>query len=548
MSADTIKDIARQAAHQAESIAKHLFPTGKREGHEWCVGSVAGEAGRSLKIHLTGNKAGVWQDFANPEDTGDLVELWARARCNGDKGKALREIRAYLGIREFDGPSPLKSAAGVAAKIRAEYHQLLKANLANNTKATAYLTGPTRGLDSETIRYFGLGLSEPYTGSDGVTRKDAVVAPMRSPETGAFLKKMAYICVPEVTQNPLDRNGWMKGEPQTYFADVKRKQRFLFVCEGLKDVWRHWQALRKAESIDEFMLISSTHGGAFPAEWKSEAFWSGWEAVYLGQDNDEAGKKIVERLLDFIGREARRVEVPEEFGKDWTDFWQHGGDAEVFRALVDQAPVASGAAVVVSAPAPDSNAPRIGRFSFNLIDINGAYVNGFLYYPTETHIVKRDDDTGSIVERLETVVIRSDRTIHRAVYAPAPPGTPLNKRVLKLTDNTVIEKEPHASSVRTWDYESIDRYIKAKTSTRPLGAILTDVLAALQQAVWLPYEEDYVVLALAVPVTYVQSVFESVPLLLLNGPAGTGKSQTGNTMARLCANGTVIGQVSAASQ
>jgi hypothetical protein len=80
-----------------------------------------------------------------------------------------------------------------------------------------------------------------------------------------------------------------------------------------------------------------------------------------------------------------------------------------------------------------------------------------------------------------------------------------------------------------------------------LEAIVEDVLAVLKQTVWLPYVEDYAILALTVPVTYLRSVFESVPLLLLNGPAASGKTLTGNAMAKLCANGTVIGQVSAAS-
>lgn len=234
--------------------------------------------------------------------------------------------------------------------------------------------------------------------------------------------------------------------------------------------------------------------------------------------------------------------------KDWTDFWQHGGTVDEFRSLLDEAPIASGAKVVGSAAqAPDPAVPRVGRFSYKPVDINGAFVNGHLYYPTETYVAKRDEETGSFVERLETIVIRSDRTFHRALYAPAPPGTPLNKRVLKLTDGTIIEKEPHASPVRTWDFESIDDYINCRKTARPLPAIIKDVLAALQQAVYLPYDDDYVALAFAVPVTYVQSVFEAVPLLLLNGPMGSGKTQTGNVMAGLCANGTVIGQVSAAS-
>jgi hypothetical protein len=187
------------------------------------------------------------------------------------------------------------------------------------------------------------------------------------------------------------------------------------------------------------------------------------------------------------------------------------------------------------------------RFSHRPVDINSAYVNGFLYYPTETHVVAKDEDTGQLVERLETIVVRSDKMLCRARYAPAPAGTPLHQRVLKLNDGTVLEKEPKASQHRTWDYEAIHAWLEGKAKVRTLKDIINEIVGYLKQAIWLPYEEDYVVLALTVPVTFLQVVFESVPLILMNGPAGSGKSQTGSIMAKLCANGVVIGQVSAAS-
>ena len=49
---------------RAEEVARHLMPQGKKEGNEWCIGSIHGETGKSLKIKLTGEKAGLWCDFA----------------------------------------------------------------------------------------------------------------------------------------------------------------------------------------------------------------------------------------------------------------------------------------------------------------------------------------------------------------------------------------------------------------------------------------------------------------------------------------------------
>lgn len=94
----TAKEIAAALANQAERVAAYLLPNGKRQGGEWCAGSVAGDAGDSLKARITGGKVGVWADFATGE-SGDLLDLWAASRgC--DIGTAIREAKAWLGIRD----------------------------------------------------------------------------------------------------------------------------------------------------------------------------------------------------------------------------------------------------------------------------------------------------------------------------------------------------------------------------------------------------------------------------------------------------------------
>jgi hypothetical protein len=551
--------LATLLAKRAESVARYLLPSGKRVGNEWRVGSVRGHKGKSLGIHLTGDTAGVWMDFANRNDTGDLVELWTRTK-DISKTKAIKEIKQYLGI---DGQTnnidsarqrsqtpvrfPIRSKPSPATQklISREYHQSLRGRLLKSEQAMAYLTGPKRGLTRQTIDHFGLGLSSRYTNKDGVTTADAVVAPIVSPSRD-FLARLAKVCVPGLTQNPTSENSWTWGEVTTYWSDEKKGQALVFVCEGLKDLWRHWQALAKTDMSKDIILISSTHGSAYPAEWEQEEFWSQWKEIYLGHDNDDPGDMIAERLLEFTGRQVRRVRVPKEFGKDWTDYWQNGGDIDRFRALLSGAPVASAARVIDARELSFPPVLRPGCYSYNPVDINGAYINGHLYYPTEIHVVEVNK-AGVMEERLETIVIRSDRTIQRVVCAPAPTGTPADKKVFKLTDGTIVESEPRVSSNRTWAYESIGKYINGTAKSRGLQALVQDLVAALQQAVWLPYSEDYAALALTALVTYVQTVFESVPLILMNGPAGSGKTQAGNAMARLSANGKVIGQVSAAT-
>ena len=91
-------EIASRLAGRAESVCRELLPGGKREGHEWRAGSVSGEAGKSLGVHLSGEKAGVWADFA-AGGSGDLLDLWRE--CRGlDLPTAMREACAFLGVSE----------------------------------------------------------------------------------------------------------------------------------------------------------------------------------------------------------------------------------------------------------------------------------------------------------------------------------------------------------------------------------------------------------------------------------------------------------------
>ena len=86
---------------QAQSVVEHLLPAGVKKGGEWCVGSTAGEAGQSLKVHLQGDRAGVWSDFGGG-GKGDILDLWQAVRgCNFPE--ACKQARGWLGIA--DGPS-----------------------------------------------------------------------------------------------------------------------------------------------------------------------------------------------------------------------------------------------------------------------------------------------------------------------------------------------------------------------------------------------------------------------------------------------------------
>jgi len=94
------REIARQLAARAPELCKELFPNGVRDGAEYRVGSIQGERGKSLGVHLFGPKAGVWMDFSAGLG-GDALTLVAQVRTGGDIKAALDWSRAWLGLPAY---------------------------------------------------------------------------------------------------------------------------------------------------------------------------------------------------------------------------------------------------------------------------------------------------------------------------------------------------------------------------------------------------------------------------------------------------------------
>ncbi len=84
--------LAADLLAQADSLVPSWLPEGKRQGREWVVGSVKGEAGDSLKINLD---KGIWHDFAANHGGGDLISLYAAIHGMG-QGDAAKELGANV--------------------------------------------------------------------------------------------------------------------------------------------------------------------------------------------------------------------------------------------------------------------------------------------------------------------------------------------------------------------------------------------------------------------------------------------------------------------
>lgn len=96
-----IDQVASMLGGRAHQLAAELLPGGRRDGQEWRCGSLAGEPGGSMAVHLSGPKAGVWSDFSSGE-RGDALDLVAAVLFREDKRQALAWARRWLGLDSGD--------------------------------------------------------------------------------------------------------------------------------------------------------------------------------------------------------------------------------------------------------------------------------------------------------------------------------------------------------------------------------------------------------------------------------------------------------------
>lgn len=559
---NNFKNVSELILSDLDNFVKCLYPNGKKIGHYWVTGDVfdtTASGGGSFKICLQGKHKGLCRDFNGGDKTFDLIDAYS-IKNNVSKSVALKEIAQTFNF-SLENQIKLENKTKKVT-TKQSWTAKLNSRLQSNEAALHYLY--SRSLSLQTVNEFKLGLSFSYKRQDGLITVDALVVPIRK-DDGSFANVNAYYAIKGVTQNPTNENGWMKGSPQVYFTHPYRKQTKVFICEGIKDAWVIYQNLKEHNLLKDILVCSSTHGSSIPEDFKNEIFWGKFDKIYLGHDHDSAGDRIAEKLTEYIPKDCYRVKCPisyaqnakytangeikpqTEWGADWTDFFKADSCIEEFLTLLDDAPTCT---TKIDENEHQDNFNIEGRFNVSPIDINNAYINGKMYYPIQTLVRKKEFDEYNqeyFVERYETVVIRSDGTVHKAVKSPAPKGTPDSERVVRLSDGTLIRSEPKANDYGTWKWNNIDAYIKGKLKVRETKDIYEDVYSVLKKSVWLPVKEDYVILSLIVLATYVQNVFESVPILFLNGQAGTGKSQTGIILSKLSCNGSVIGQVSAAS-
>jgi twinkle protein len=265
----TAADLADRLGAQIESLVRELLPEGKRAGNEWCVGSINGESGSSLKIHLIGDKSGVWKDFAG-DDGGDALDLIAAVK-SCDIGTAMREARQFLGIA--DEPA--------ARKVKV-------------------YKNPER---PEGLRRFeGVGPVVAWLRSHGIS--DAVAAEYR-----VYAQGDDTLVFPFFHDNNIihiqyrglsEKKFWASKDtkPALFgWQAIPRRARDVVICEGMKDAlsWREYG----------FPALSVPSGGG-----RKQAAWieveydrlARFDKIYVSMDSDDTGHEGADEIVERLGR------------------------------------------------------------------------------------------------------------------------------------------------------------------------------------------------------------------------------------------------------
>lgn len=303
---------------RAADVARHLYPKGKKDGHNWKVGSIAGEPGDSFSVCIEGSKAGVWTDFAGEKGDNNLVELWRRAR-NIDFREAVTQSKLWLGVR--DDP-PFRKPGGRAKIV---YKKPDKSQIAKPTDAVKkYLEG--RGITLATLKAFKIAST-----SDGLS----IAFPYIDEGENKELQMIKYLGL-ERDERGKKKVRCSKETKKVLFGKhlITADDNHLYITEGEIDAMTLRQLGYCAVSVP-FGAKHEGEDGTDPNEEWIENDWdmlSCFERIYLCFDNDEEGRKARQSILKRLGRE-RCYLVDFTTGKDANELLAAGKEAEIHEAI-----------------------------------------------------------------------------------------------------------------------------------------------------------------------------------------------------------------------
>lgn len=310
----TAKEIAERLARESERVCHWLYPNGKIDSGEFCVGSVDGEAGKSLKVRLSGSRAGVWADFASDVDKGDLLDLIA-AKNHCSIAHAIKAAKDFLGIHEIE------SVIRPRRYTKPDTKAIVASAVQPQGDVWAYLLG-ARGLKDETLRAYRMAeygremvfpsfspagelLNMKYIGID----RDMAGKKMIRQEQG---------CAPSLW-------GWQSIKPRTSLTEA----RYVILTEGQIDAMTWHQQGLNALSVPDGVANDSW----IEFDWDN---LQQFDTIYINFDDDDPGKKATLNVVERLGK-ARCLIVKLPRCKDANELLMSGGTQSDFMSAFSRA-------------------------------------------------------------------------------------------------------------------------------------------------------------------------------------------------------------------
>lgn len=368
MTLDDFPKVSKAALACIESLLGQWLPNGIREGHEFCIGSRNGEAGRSMKVRLTGEKAGVWRDFSDDEGGADLISLYAYV-FGLSIGKACVQLAEQLGVEltpdpewektkqqrgitanakhagKVTAPAPAeRTVAAVPEKRRTPWVPMLPVPHDGGPYPRAH---PVRGRPDSVWEYRDeagqlLGIVCRFTTSDGGKEVLPCVF-AQNPDTGA--SEWRWIAFPE--PRPLYLKGPLRPNTPKIFVEGEKcvDAGHSLLAEAFD--WLSWPGGCKAINKADFSLIRDCDVIMW-ADADAKVYKDGHErAGQIKPEDEQPGMQAMQKIAKILreqGCSVFFVDIPtpgtKPDGWDVSDLIQSGGTAEDLLAWMTRLRVA----------------------------------------------------------------------------------------------------------------------------------------------------------------------------------------------------------------
>jgi twinkle protein len=320
------EEVKIELAAAAENVCLHLLPNGKRKSNEWHIGSLNGEAGSSMRVHLDSQRVGVWADFHSGDKGSNLLELW-RAVKDCTFKEALDEAKEYLGVSESYS---LKSYA----KPKPQATTTVPADKAiENDTALCYFND--RGISTEVVDRFDVRRVSWERQGDAL----AFVYWDDNSRDGVDMVK--YLALHR--ENGKKKIWTSKNSRKTLYGKhtVTDEASTLVITEGELDAMTYVECGINACSVPFGAKWESETGNDPNMEWiqNDYEFLERFDVIAISMDMDEAGRRATASIVKRLG--ATRCRIIQLEGKDANETLMDMGRESIidsYNAAVHQDP------------------------------------------------------------------------------------------------------------------------------------------------------------------------------------------------------------------